>query len=161
MTVAPYMGKDSVGPFIERCAQGKGVYVLVRTSNAGARDLQDLSVDGVPVYMKTAEKLVEWHAPGVGAVVGATYPAELEKISEFFVRSGKEVPLLIPGVGAQGGSAADVVAVLKKTKNPLWMHRINSSSGITYAYEKEKSKDYVGAAVRAMKELVKESGLVF
>ena len=159
LTVAPYMGNDSVGPFLEYCSKGKGVYILVRTSNKGAVDVQNLDVKGVPVYRKVAEHLVRgWHVPGAGAVVGATYPAELEELSAFFVGSGKQVPLLIPGVGAQGGSAADVVGTLRKTGNPLWMHRINSSSGISYAYEKEKTTDYVGAAVRAMKELKKEIG---
>ncbi|MCR4344346.1 MAG: orotidine-5'-phosphate decarboxylase, partial [Candidatus Scalindua sp.] len=73
VTIAPYMGSDSVEPFIEWCEKGKGVYILCRTSNKGAADLQDLKVDGVPVYMKLAENILKWHKPGVGAVVGATY----------------------------------------------------------------------------------------
>jgi orotidine-5'-phosphate decarboxylase len=159
ITVAPYMGSDSVEPFFEYCTNGRGVYMLVRTSNKGAVDMQDLEVDNIPIYMKVAKKLVEWHRPGVCAVVGATYPAELEKISKFFVESGKEVPLLIPGVGAQGGSALDVVAALKKTGNDIRIHRINSSSGINYAYEEKGTDDYAGAAVKAIKELNREIGL--
>ena len=158
VTVAPYMGSDSVGPFIEWCEKGKGVYILCRTSNKGAADLQDLKVDGVPVYMKLAENILKWHKPGVGAVVGATYLEELEKISRFFVESKKEVPLLIPGVGTQGGSAGDVVEVLKKTGNNILIHRINSSSGINYAYMNKDTSDYAKAAVDALETLNKEIG---
>ncbi|MBN2423132.1 orotidine-5'-phosphate decarboxylase [Candidatus Woesearchaeota archaeon] len=157
ITIAPYMGSDSIDPFTDWCEQGKGVYVLVKTSNKGAVDLQNLKVENTPIYMKTAEKLAgEWHKTGIGSVIGATYPQELEEISRFFVDSGKQIPMLIPGVGAQGGTAQDVVNVLKKTNNPLAIHRINSSSGINYAYEKENSSDYAGAAVRAIEKLNKE-----
>ncbi len=159
VTIAPYMGSDSVEPFIEWCEEGKGVYILCRTSNKGAVDLQDLKVDGVPVYMKLAEDIIQWHKPGVGAVVGATYLEELEEISRFFVGSKKEVPLLIPGVGSQGASAGEVVEVLKKTSNDILIHRINSSSGINYAYMKKDTSDYATAAVDALEILNKEIGL--
>jgi orotidine 5'-phosphate decarboxylase, subfamily 2 len=158
VTIAPYMGSDSVEPFIEWCEKGKGVYILCRTSNKGAADLQDLKVDGVPVYMKLAENILKWHKPGVGAVVGATYLEELEEISRFFVESKKEVPLLIPGVGSQGGSAGEVVEVLKKTNNDILIHRINSSSGINYAYMKEGTSDYAASAIDALEILNKEIG---
>ena len=157
-TVAPYMGSDSLLPFFEHCARGKGVYVLVRTSNAGAHDFQDLPVGCEKLYERVASLLVSRHVLGVGAVVGATQPAEFEALSRFFVCSGKEVPFLIPGVGSQGGSAAQIASVLKHTGNELAIHRINSSSGITYAHEKEKNTDYVGAAVREFKKLRKEIG---
>jgi orotidine-5'-phosphate decarboxylase len=152
------MGSDSVEPFIEWCDQEKGVYILCRTSNKGAVDLQDLKVDGVPVYMKLAENIIRWHKPGVGAVVGATYLDELEEISRFFVESKKEIPLLIPGVGSQGGSAKEVVEVLRKTKNNILIHRINSSSGINYAYIENDTSDYAKAAVDALENLNKEIG---
>jgi orotidine-5'-phosphate decarboxylase len=158
VTIAPYMGTDSVEPFIEWCEEGKGVYILCRTSNKGAADLQDLKVDGVPVYMKLAENIIQWHKPGVGAVVGATYLEELEEISRFFVQSKKEIPILIPGVGSQGGSAGEVVEVLKKTKNDIFIHRINSSSGINYAYIEEDTSDFAKASVDALETLNKEIG---
>jgi len=158
VTIAPYMGTDSVEPFIEWCEKGNGVYILCRTSNKGAADLQDLQVDGVPVYMKLAENILQWHKPGVGAVVGATYLEELEEISRFFIESKKEIPLLIPGVGSQGGSAGEVVEVLKKTNNDILIHRINSSSGINYAYMKKGTSDYAKAAVEALDVLNKEIG---
>ena len=158
VTIAPYMGSDSVEPFIEWCDQEKGVYILCRTSNKGAVDLQDLKVDGVPVYMKLAENIIRWHKPGVGAVVGATYLEELEEISRFFVESKKEIPLLIPGVGSQGGSAGEVVEVLIKTKNDILIHRINSSSGINYAYIEKNTSDYATAAVDALETLNQDIG---
>ena len=158
VTIAPYMGSDSVEPFIEWCDQEKGVYILCRTSNKGAVDLQDLKVDGVPVYMKLAENIIRWHKPGVGAVVGATYLEELEEISRFFIESKKEIPLLIPGVGSQGGSAGEVVDVLKKTNNDILIHRINSSSGINYAYIEKNTSDYATAAVDALETLNQDIG---
>jgi orotidine-5'-phosphate decarboxylase len=159
VTIAPYMGADSVGPFIDWCEKGKGVYILCRTSNKGATDLQDLKVDGVPVYMKLAENIIKWHKPGVGAVVGATYLEELEEISKFFVNSKKDIPLLIPGVGSQGGSAREVVDALSKTGNDIHIHRINSSSGINYAYVEKDTSDYAKAAVDAIETLNKDIGL--
>jgi len=160
VTIAPYMGSDSVKPFIDYCKAGRGVYILVRTSNPGAADIQNLDVKGTPLYMKTAHRVIEWsEGDCVGAVVGATSMKELTDISEFFVDSRREVPLLIPGVGAQGGSAHDVVKVLKETKNPLLLHRINSSAGINYAYERYGSDDYAGSAVKAIKELNEEINL--
>ncbi len=158
LTVAPYMGSDSVKPFIDYCSKGKGVYFLVRTSNKGAVDFQELSVDGKKVYLKLAEKVVEWYQDGVSAVLGATNVSELSEIQKFFVNSGKKVPFLIPGVGSQGGSAKEVSAVLKSNDpDNVLMHRINSSSGINYAYEKYNSSDYAGSAVKALKELITES----
>ncbi len=159
VTVSPYMGKDSVQPFIEHCSSGKGVYVLVRTSNEGAADFQGLSSSkGKKMFMETAEKLVEWHSEGLGAVVGATNAAELKAIAEFFAASGKKIPLLIPGVGAQGGSAKEVAEILKSIGN-IRMHRINSSSGINYAYKKQGTDDYAGAAEKAVKEMNDEISL--
>jgi orotidine-5'-phosphate decarboxylase len=167
ITVAPYMGSDSVNPFIEYCNKGKGVYILNRTSNKGAVDLQNLKTrddrgNESPIYMETAKKIVEWSKPGTGAVVGATYPGELEQISKFYVSSGKKIPLLIPGVGAQGGAAQDVMNALKNggnTADDLKMHRINSSRGIIFAYLDKKTDDFAGAAAKAVKELNKEIGL--
>lgn len=154
ITVNPYMGSDSVLPFVEYCKEGKGVYVLVKTSNKGSSDLQDLKIKNGPLYMRTAEKVADWHTPGVGAVVGATYPKELKNILSFFSASKKEVPLLIPGVGSQGGDAEETMKLLRETGD-ISIHRINSSSGINYAYKKEGTTDYAGAAVREIKRLNK------
>ncbi len=156
ITVAPYMGYDSLSPFFEQCKYGKGVYVLVRTSNPGSADFQSLVTkeSGNPLFLDVAASLSKWHVDGVGAVVGATNISELEKVSAYFKQTGKSFPLLIPGVGSQGGSASDVAGVLKKTFGKcVGMNRINSSSGITYAYLKKDSQDYVGCALEEIRKL--------
>jgi len=161
LTVSPFLGKDSVEPFIEKAKKlGKGLYMLNRTSNLGAVEFQNLMIDGKPFYLKTSEKIAEWNrdCSGVGAVVGATSLKELEEIASFYVSQNLSVPLLIPGVGAQGGSAKETVATLQKVNYPLYLARINSSSGINFAYEKEKTKDYAGAAAKALRKLNEEIG---
>ncbi len=162
VTIPPFMGFDSVQPFVEWAeSKGKGVYILNRTSNPGAKDLQMLDVGSKKVFSIVSEKIVEWgsNAKGnVGAVVGATSPNELEEINSFFSKNSKNVvPLLIPGVGRQGGSAKEVSQILKKSEN-LEIHRINVSSGINYAYLKQETDDFAGAAVKALKKLNKEIG---
>jgi orotidine-5'-phosphate decarboxylase len=87
-------------------------------------------------------------------VVGATYPDELRSVAQLC--AAKQVPLLIPGVGRQGGSAAGAASILRKAGYELALCRINSSSAICYAFEKEKTKDYAGAAVRALRALNEE-----
>ena len=154
VTVSPYMGRDSVQPFVDFCKKNKGVYILVKTSNQGSKDFQELETKGGKVFMRVAQSVLDWHENGTGAVVGATNLEELEKISSFF-DGRKEIPLLIPGVGAQGGSAKEVSKVLK---GDLRIHRINSSSGINYAYEKTNGNDYVDAACKAVEELNSEIG---
>ncbi len=162
VTLSPFLGSDSVGPFVEWAEQkGKGLYLLNRTSNEGAKEIQNLVCDGKEFYSIISEKIVEWGAKAngnVGSVVGATSLEEFEKIVGFFVGSGVNVPLLIPGVGAQGGSASDVTETMKKAGYELHMARINSSSGVNYAYEKEETEDFAGAAVRAIKKLNEEIG---
>lgn len=164
VTISPFLGSDSVAPFVKWCEEkGRGVYLLNRTSNRGAAEIQNLACDGKEIYSVLSEKIVEWggNANGnVGAVVGATSIEEFGKIVSFFVESKAGVPLLIPGVGAQGGSAADVTAALKKSGYELGIARINSSSGINYAFEKQGTDDFAGAAVKAIRELNREIGAV-
>ena len=104
-TVNPYLGFDSIEPFINY--EDKGVFILCRTSNRGAMDFQDLAdVGGRPLYKAVAQKAGEWNVHGnIGLVVGATYPQELKEIR----RLCPEMPLLIPGIGAQGGDLELVV----------------------------------------------------
>jgi len=164
VTLSPFLGSDSVSPFMQWCEQkGKGMYLLNRTSNPGAAEIQNLICNGKEFYSIISEKIVEWgkNAHGnAGAVVGATSIAEFEKIVSFFVKSGSAVPLLIPGVGAQGGSAAEVVGAMKKAGYDLKLARINSSSEINYAYEKQGTDDFAGAAVKAIRELNRQIGPV-
>jgi len=105
ITVHPYLGKEAIQPFLER--KGKGVLVLVRTSNPGAQEFQDLLVCGKPLYQVVAEHVMTWNTNGnVGVVVGATYPEELKIVRGII---GDDVPILIPGVGAQGGNVEKTV----------------------------------------------------
>lgn len=161
-TVSPYMGADSVSPFIERCKTGRGVYVLCRTSNEGAADFQSLRMEnGKQLFTEVAAKIQKWHFPGVGAVMGATALDELESMMWIFYDSHKKLPLLVPGVGAQGASAKETVRVLSSVwSETLLLHRINSSSGISYAYKKSGTTDFVGAALEEIRKLNSEIGKV-
>jgi orotidine-5'-phosphate decarboxylase len=151
VTLSPYMGLDSLQPFLE-LYPGKGYYVLTKTSNKSSVDLQDVIVNNEPLYVHVANKIIDWYQPGVGSVVGATYPEQLSQIALIFIRSGKNIPLLIPGIGSQGGSIEQVMEVLKKFSN-MKIHRINSSSAINYAYKKFNTLHYAEAAIKALKEL--------
>ena len=134
VTLSPYMGFDSIQPFIQQYPE-KGYYILTKTSNKSSVDLQDILVNDEPLFLHVAHKIIEWYQPGVGSVVGATYPEQLSRITALYARSGKEIPLLIPGIGAQGGSLTEVMTILKELSD-IRIHRINSSSGINYAYKK-------------------------
>jgi orotidine-5'-phosphate decarboxylase len=158
ITMNPWMGEDSVMPFLEYGKQGKGIYILVRTSNPSAKDFQEQIADGKKLYMHVAEKLVEWNKEGTCAVIGATAPKELQEIAEFFVKRKVEIPFLIPGIGKQGGSLKEVIEALRKSGTDLRIHRINASSSINYAWEKEnKPKEYAMAAVKEVKRMNEES----
>lgn len=161
LTANPFLGSDSVKPFMEKANRvGGGIYLLNRTSNPSAVEFQNLKVGKKPFYLKVSEKIVDWYneCQGIGAVIGATSLEELEKIVKFYVSKNAFVPLLIPGVGAQGGSARETVKVLKECSYPLHLARINSSSGINFAYEKTGTDDYAGASVKALKKLNQEIG---
>jgi orotidine-5'-phosphate decarboxylase len=124
VTISPYMGYDSVAPFVR---DAKLAYVLCRTSNKGAEDLQELQCGRKSLYDAVAEKAAQWNC---GLVVGATGTA----IAKLAKSTKGKVPFLIPGVGAQGG---DLEAVMKAIKGNPTIHRINASSSIAYAYEKQ------------------------
>jgi orotidine-5'-phosphate decarboxylase len=106
VTVNPYMGTDSIEPFFDHPGDG-GVILLCRTSNPGGDDFQSLVADGAPVYTHVARRVAEqWSQLGeCGLVVGATYPTELADVRSIV----GDLPILVPGVGAQGGDAATVV----------------------------------------------------
>ncbi len=149
VTANPYLGRDSVQPYLDRA--DRGVVVLCRTSNPGARDLQDLVVAdgggaGVPLYQRVAAMVArEWNGNGNCAlVVGATYPRELAEVRAIV----GDMPLLVPGVGAQGG---DVAAVVHNGKNSAGAGLIISSSrAILYA---SSGDDFAAAARRATETL--------
>ncbi|MEY8356168.1 orotidine-5'-phosphate decarboxylase [Lachnospiraceae bacterium 54-53] len=139
LTVNPYLGTDGVKPFVDVCREeDKGLFVLVKTSNPSSGEFQDQLVAGKPVYELVAEKVVEWGADcmdgaysNVGAVVGATYP-EMSRILRGLMPA---TYFLVPGYGAQGGTAED----LKPCFNKDGLGAIvNSSRGIIAAYRQEK-----------------------
>jgi orotidine-5'-phosphate decarboxylase len=135
-TVNPYLGFDSIEPFISY--QDKGVFILCRTSNRGAADFQSLYTNGLPLYEAVARKAKEWNIHGnIGLVVGATYPEELERIRSIC----PEMPLLIPGIGAQGGDLASAVGYGVDAQGEKAI--INVSRQILYA---SKEKDFARAA---------------
>ncbi len=137
VTVSPYMGNDSVSPFAR---PDKGMYILNRTSNPGGKDLQNQSMeDSRPVYMHVADLIAKWNrefCSGIGAVVGATNLREFRDLAAFY--ADKRVPLLIPGVGSQGGSAPDVLGIMREVGYPIELCRINSSSALTHPWAKRK-----------------------
>ena len=157
VTVSPYMGSDSLQPFFR---EGKGVYVLNRTSNPGSRDLQDLVCADYPLYRRVADLIVKWNDAysGVGAVVGATFPRELGELAAGFAPHG--VPLLIPGVGSQGGSGTDTLHVLRESGYDLRLARINSSSGLTHPWKGSGAPDnWLEVLIDAFESLNREVAL--
>jgi orotidine-5'-phosphate decarboxylase len=145
-TANPYLGRDSVQPFLDRA--DKGVVVLCRTSNPGASDLQDLMIDGKPLYQHVAAKIAnEWNANGNCAlVVGATWPQQLREVRAIV----GDVPFLVPGVGAQGG---DVEAVVTNAKTADGTGLIVSSSrAILYASNGDDYAEAAAAATRMLRD---------
>ncbi len=139
-TASPFMGTDSVEPFTAFCNNndGKGVYILNLTPNPGSLDFQRQKMaDGRFLYEHVAEKIAGWakNRPGVGAVIGATRPDELTTLLAFY--AGKDIPVLVSGVGSQGGSAKEVVTIARQVGFELPLLRINSSSGLTHPWYKK------------------------
>jgi len=146
-TVNPYLGFDSVEPFIEY--KDRGVFILCRTSNAGALDFQSLRCEAEPedrpLFELVALKAKEWNKyDNIGLVVGATYPEELKLIRQ----THPDMPLLIPGIGAQGGDLAAAVRYGTDAQGEKAI--INSSRQIIYA---SKGKDFAQASQWAASEL--------
>ncbi|HBD94784.1 MAG: orotidine 5'-phosphate decarboxylase [Spirochaetes bacterium GWF1_31_7] len=146
ITLAPYMGTDSLSPFFEY--KDKGFFILARTSNPGSKDFQLLKTEnGEYLYQSVIKKIVQWNNEfkvSVGAVAGATQLNELEMISKYFSENNCP-PLLIPGVGKQGGNFEEVIKTLRSVDYDLSRVFINSSSKILYAY-KESELDYLDAS---------------
>jgi len=147
VTANPYLGRDSVQPFLDRA--DKGIVILCHTSNPGARDFQELDVGGKPLYLRVAATVAnKWNANGNCAlVVGATFPEELAQVRMLV----GDMPLLIPGVGAQGGDVAAVVRNGRSSDGSGLM--ISSSRAILYA---SGGDDHAQAARNATKVLCDE-----
>lgn len=155
LTVNPYLGCDGIKPFIEVCKnRGKGVFILVKTSNPSSGDLQDrvtvASEGGLRNCELIAQLVESWGADeigesgygSVGAVVGATYPAEAARLRKFMPHTY----FLVPGFGAQGGKAKDVKACFNKDG---FGALINSSRDIIFAWQREGDERSFGACARA------------
>ena len=148
MTVSPYLGDDSLEPFVDVAFErGAGVFVLVKTSNRGGGVFQDLMADGQPLYCHVAQHVEHLALKttgtcgygAVGAVVGATYPEQLERLRD-------EMPhawFLVPGFGAQGGTARGVAAAFDEHgKGAI----VNSSRGLIFAYRRDEYAERFGPA---------------
>lgn len=160
-TINPYLGRDSAQPFLDNCRKyDKGLFVLVKTSNAGSADFQDLRLAcGNPLYKVVGDVVEEWGLDlvgrngysAVGAVVGATHPEILKKMRQSLPRTF----FLVPGFGAQGGTVSDIAEAFDlQGKGAV----INSSRGIIAAYKNEKYKglDFAQAAREAALEMRNE-----
>ncbi len=144
VTLNPYMGIDSIKPFLEDCKKyNKGVFILAKTSNPSSGDLQDMKLEnGEEVYIKTAKLIEEWGKDFIGeygyssvsTVVGATYPKQLEEIRNV----AKHSYFLIPGYGAQGGKATDIAYGFDKNKLG---GIVNASRSLMYSYKSDLWKD--------------------
>jgi orotidine-5'-phosphate decarboxylase len=161
VTVNPYLGDDSLSPFVETaCQRGGGVFILVKTSNPGGKTFQDLSADGRRLYEHVAEHVERLAAEtagesgygSIGAVVGATYPEQLAQLRAVMPHAW----LLVPGYGSQGGSAKDVAAAFDSAGLGAI---INNSRGIIFAHARKEYAAHFGpsrwqeaveAATRAM-----------
>ena len=143
LTINPYMGSDSVVPFVEECKKyDKGLFILVKTSNPSSGEFQDQKVGKKAVYELVGKKVDEWGAElvkngysDVGAVVGATYPEMGEVLREIMPKAY----ILVPGYGAQGGTAAELKPFFNKDGLGAI---VNSSRGIIAAYKQDKYAEY-------------------
>jgi orotidine-5'-phosphate decarboxylase len=155
MTASPYLGLDSIDPFLAACRRdGAGLFLLVRTSNAGAADIQDASLsDGRPLWQHVADLVREWGAPfvgergmsSVGAVVGATYPRAVSEARKLM----PQAPMLLPGIGAQGATPADVARAF--TSGPA-SALVTASRSVIFAF-RETDEDWRVAAANEAERL--------
>ncbi len=161
-TVNPYLGSDGINPFLDVCKEeGKGIFVLVKTSNPSSGEFQDQLIDGKPLYELVAQKVNEWGEQcmgqtysNVGCVIGATYP-EMGRILR------KKMPktyILVPGYGAQGGKASDLAAYFNEDGLGAI---VNSSRGIICAYKQDKyakfgAANYADASRQAVIDMIED-----
>jgi orotidine-5'-phosphate decarboxylase len=145
VTVHPYLGGEALAPFLER--SDKLIFVLARTSNPGAGELQDLVAGDLPLYRHVARAVArDWNATGnCGLVVGATYPGEMRSIREDIPA---EMPILVPGIGAQGGDVAAVVRANREAGSHAFL--IAASRSVIYA---SAGEDFAAGALAAAESL--------
>lgn len=161
-TVNPYLGSDGIKPFIEVCKEEKkGLFILVKTSNPSSGEFQDQLVNGRPLYEMVGEKVAEWadscmgdDYSYIGAVVGATYPEMGKVLRKVMPKSF----ILVPGYGAQGGKAADLVHYFNEDGLGAI---VNSSRGIIAAYKQEKyaafgAENFADASRQAVVDMIED-----
>jgi orotidine-5'-phosphate decarboxylase len=149
VTLNPYMGYDSIRPFLEY--QGKGAFILCLTSNTGSRDFQMMHVLNKPIYMYVAEKTAYWDKEqNLGLVVGATHPDKLKEVRE----AVGECPILIPGVGAQGGDLEK--SALAGTDNFKKLALINVGRSVLYASEGDDFDKAARSEVERLNGIINE-----
>ena len=168
LTVSPYLGDDSLEPFVKTAAErDAGIFILVKTSNPGGKMIQDLIADGKPIYRHVAEYVASLSAHAdrygdVGAVVGATWPEQLAELRTLMPKTW----FLIPGYGAQGGSAKDVAAAFDSDGLGAL---VNNSRGILFAHRADAYREKFGeelwegaveAATRTMIDALAAAGNV-
>ena len=162
VTVNPYLGSDGVNPFLDGCKEAKkGIFVLVKTSNPSSGEFQDQKIDGRPLYELVGEKVAAWGSEVmgdeysyVGAVVGATYPEQGKILRKIMPKSF----ILVPGYGAQGGKAADLVHYFNEDRLGAI---VNSSRGIIAAYKQDKyaqfgAENYADASRQAVVDMIED-----
>lgn len=146
ITIHPYMGSDSVRPFLRR--KNKFVFILALTSNYGSKDFQFLKTGGkTPLYEAVIEKALGWNEHKIGFVIGANYTRELEKISEKF----EDVPLLIPGIGSQKNSLDKTVKAIHHQ-----MFLINQSRSIIYSASDAQNAEEFQKLIRGNAEKARD-----
>ncbi|MDH3349675.1 MAG: orotidine-5'-phosphate decarboxylase [Desulfobulbaceae bacterium] len=148
VTVNPYLGYDSVAPFLEY--KDKGVVLLCRTSNKGAADIQDLEIDGTPLYEKVAEMISsKWNSNNnCIIVVGATWPEQMSRLRALV----GDMPFLVPGVGAQGGDVEKLVTAGKTTAGTGLL--VSASRSIIYAGSGDSFADDARSAALDLRDLI-------
>jgi orotidine-5'-phosphate decarboxylase len=150
VTVNPYLGSDALAPFIAKVREGRGLFVLVKTSNPSSGEFQDLLAPDAPLWEAVAQRVRGWGddyigksgLSSVGAVLGATYPVQARRARELMPQS----VILVPGYGAQGASAQDAVASARADGTGII---VNASRSLMYAYLKEPGATPGEAAARA------------
>ncbi len=149
MTVNPYQGSDTLMPFLAKVKSGRGVFVLVKTSNPSSGEFQDLNAPSRPIWESVAARVNTWGGDfiganglsSVGAVVGATYPVEARRARELMPAA----TILVPGFDTQGGTAADAVASARADGAGFI---VNASRSLMYAYRKKEGATPVEAAAQ-------------
>lgn len=154
VTVNPYQGSDALAPFVARVRSGRGLFVLVKTSNPSSGEFQDRDSGGRPIWEAVAERVHGWGSDfvgksgmsSVGAVVGATYPEHARRARELMPCS----IILVPGYGTQGASAKEAVAAARPDGSGIV---VNSSRGLMYAFQKSGGKSPAAAAAEAAESM--------